>query len=102
MRWVRIRRAGIPGEDREMFERFGAAIVSAALYGGFVGPMTTEPLKSLYSKSQSRDAAAEWLTEQYDRAERRETWSITMEAAITVFVGVELIFSILAFMSHKW
>jgi hypothetical protein len=26
---------------------------------------------------------------------------LTMEVAITVFVGVELIFSILAFVSHK-
>jgi hypothetical protein len=50
---------------------------------------------------RNRDTAAEWLTEQYDRAERRETWSITMEAAITVFVAFELMFSILAFVSHK-
>jgi hypothetical protein len=54
-----------------MFERFGAAVVSAALYGGFVGPTTTEPLKSLDSKPQCREAAEEWLTGQYDRAGKR-------------------------------
>jgi hypothetical protein len=37
----------------------------------------------------------------WDRAERKETWSITMEAAITLFVAVELVFSILNFLSHK-
>jgi hypothetical protein len=84
-----------------MFERFGAAIVTAALYGGFPGPVTTEPLKTLYNRPGCREAAAEWLTEQYDRAERRETWSITMEAAITVFVGVELIISVFGFVSRK-
>ncbi len=63
--------------------------------------MTTEPLKTLYENAQYRMAAAEWLTEQYDRAERRETWSITMEAAITVFVLVELIFSLLNYAFHR-
>jgi len=32
-----------------------------------------------------------WLTEQYQRAETWETWSLTMEVAITVFVLVEVI-----------
>jgi hypothetical protein len=38
-----------------------------------------------------------WLTEQYDRAERKETWSLTMEAAITIFVGIEVLPSIIRF-----
>jgi len=32
-----------------------------------------------------------WLTEQYDRAERKETWNLTMEAAITLLVGIEVV-----------
>lgn len=36
-----------------------------------------------------------WLTEQYDRAERKETWSITMEAAIVVLIVVEIVLSII-------
>jgi len=84
-----------------MFERFGASVITAALHSGFSGPTTTEPLKTLYEQSPYRIAAAAWLTEQYDRAERRETWSITMEASITVFVAFELVMSILNFMSHK-
>jgi hypothetical protein len=35
-----------------------------------------------------------WLTEQYDRAERKESWSITMEVAITTFVAAELLISL--------
>jgi hypothetical protein len=38
-----------------------------------------------------------WLKEQADKAERRETWLIIMEIAITVFVGLELIFSAINF-----
>lgn len=102
MIWFRIRKAGIPRDHRQMFERFGATIITTALYGGFPGPAdTAEPLNTLYNKPYFRASAAEWLTEQYDRAERKETWSITMEAAITVLVAVELVFSILNFLFHK-
>jgi len=38
-----------------------------------------------------------WLREQYDRAEKKETWLITMEIAITLFVFFELIVSVLDF-----
>lgn len=38
-----------------------------------------------------------WLTEQYDRAERKETWSLTMDAAITAFVAIEVVPSIVRF-----
>ena len=38
-----------------------------------------------------------WLKEQYDREERKETWLITMEVAITIFVAVEVLISILDF-----
>gem|GEM_PF-2045161 len=37
-----------------------------------------------------RDSLLAWLTEQYDREERKETWHITMEAAIALFVGIEV------------
>jgi hypothetical protein len=37
-----------------------------------------------------RDSLLAWLTEQHDREERKETWHITMEAAIALFVGIEV------------
>jgi hypothetical protein len=101
MKW-RIRKASIPEREREMFERFGPAVVAAVLYDGGSGRRTlTEPQQTvLHGDLLSREHAAEWLTEQYHRAERRETWSITMEAAITVLVAAELVFSTLNFF-HK-
>jgi len=39
-----------------------------------------------------------WLTEQYDRKERKATWSLTMEAAITIFVAFELVLSVVKFL----
>jgi hypothetical protein len=101
MRWFALRKADIPKTEREMLERFGPATVAAIVYGGFPGPPNIEPQKSLYEDSTKRQHASEWLTEEYDRAERSETWSMTMEAAITLFVGVELVFSIVNFLFHK-
>jgi|ERR1017187_3496542 hypothetical protein len=95
MRWVRIRKAkSVPKGDREIFERVGASIIGIILYGDFSGQQMTEVQKT-------RKHAEAWLTEQYDCAERKETWSITMEAAITLFVAVELVFSILNFVCRK-
>jgi len=41
-----------------------------------------------------RDPLLSWLTEQHDLAERKETWGLTMEAAVTIFVLAELCFSV--------
>jgi hypothetical protein len=101
MIWFRIRKALLPNNERSLLERFSPTVISAILYGGYSGPVTTEPMRSLYENSEFRTHAAEWLTEQYDREERKETWSITMEVAITLLVAVELLFSVLNFVSHK-
>jgi len=102
MRWFRTRRATlIPESERDLFERFGASVVSIILFSGFSGPQTTEPQKTLYENPETRRDAEMWLTEQYDCADRKETWSITMEAAITLLIAVELLFSILNFVFHK-
>lgn len=87
MRWFGIRRAEISPDLREAFERYGVNGMQVALStsGWFHHGRKVTP---------ARDHCLEllpWLTEQYDRAERRETWLITMEASITVFVLAELI-----------
>jgi hypothetical protein len=84
-----------------MFERFGPSVISIILFSGFSGPQETEPQKLLYGSSPTRKHAEAWLTEEYDRAERRESWLITMEIAITLLVAAELVFSVLDFMSRK-
>ena len=100
MRWFRIRKASVPKEARDLFERCGSSVIGAVLAGGST-PLLGALQKSLYEKSDMRQQALDWLTEQYDRAERKETWSLTMEAAITVFVAVEVVLSILNFLSDR-
>jgi len=95
MRWFCIRKANIPEQERNTFERFGVPVVGSALASSF---HTAAPeLHPVYDNPETRNHAADWLTEQYDRAERKESWSITMEVAITLFVAVELFLSILNF-----
>jgi hypothetical protein len=104
MSWIRIRKASIPPLERQTFERFGSPIVAGILYGGSGGEerRLTEPQQTvLFGEFQSREHAAEWLTEQYDRAERKETWLITMEVFITLFVFADLLISLWRFFSCK-
>ena len=99
MRWFKIRKADIPSDERELFERFGVNVIGATMASGFHGPALE--LHPIYDDSRVRKRAADWLTEQYDRAERKETWSITMEAAITVFVIAETVLSALGFLRER-
>jgi hypothetical protein len=90
MRWFRIRKAKIDPELRNTFERYGvvsAQVVMATTNyflhkGGSLGA------------NEVGNSLLPWLTEQYDRAERKETWSLAMEVTITVFVVAELLFAI--------
>lgn len=91
MRWFRIRTAKIDPQLRESFERYGPGGMLMAL-----GDMNNFLHQSQLTKANTvLVPLLKWLTEQYDRAERKETWNITMEAAITVFVLAELILSLL-------
>jgi hypothetical protein len=93
MRWFCIRKATIDPELRETFERYGKGsmqvILSTTNYFRHKGNSTM--VESVL------DSLLPWLTEQDDRAERKETWSITMEVAITILVAAELALSIIMF-----
>jgi hypothetical protein len=96
MRWIRIRAANIDPQLRESFERYGTGGMIMAL-----GDMNSFLHQGRLTKATTVLAPLlNWLTEQYDRAERKETWNITMEAAITVFVAAELILSLLDRICH--
>src|SRR2546425_1897337 len=78
MRWIRIRKPAIDPELRKTFERYGTATMQMIL-------ATTNYFQHLDKQLMAqnvRDDLLPWLTEQYDRAERKETWSLTMDAAI--------------------
>jgi hypothetical protein len=90
MRWFRIRKAEIDPELRETFEQHGVATMQAILatanyfYHNGNALMAQNVLPDLLP----------WLTEQYDRAERKVTWSLAMEAAITIFVVAEVVLAV--------
>ena len=87
MRWFWIRPAKIDPQLRKTFERYGTVGMQIAL-----GDMNNfvhqgQPMKA----SQVLDSVLDWLTEQYDKTERKDTWLLAMEIAITIFVLGELI-----------
>ena len=87
MRWFKLRKAYIEPELRNTFERYGAGSMQMIL-------ATTNYFRHMGSNVTAEAVIGDllpWLTEQNDRAERRETWSLTMEAAITVLVATELV-----------
>jgi hypothetical protein len=85
MHRFRVRKADINPELRSTFERYGLGTMQNLLAraGQF------RHLESLTNVSMVENDLLAWLTEQYDRAERKETWSLAMEAAITIFVIAE-------------
>jgi hypothetical protein len=92
MRWFRIRKAQVSPEFRQYFEERGVETMRA--YVAVPHYSITEPDGTVVTERQIRPQLTPWLTEQYDRAERKETWSITMEFMITIFVGFDLVLSI--------
>jgi hypothetical protein len=94
MRWFRIRKAKIDPSLRETFEQHGVGTMQSNLAAGHY---IVHKEKTININDLTPDLLS-WLTEQYDRAERKETWSLTMEVSITVFVFAELMLSIIGYM----
>lgn len=88
MRWFRIRKAEVDPELRGTFERYG--VVGMQLVMGNHHTFMHKGTWHAAADEPTSTPLLNWLTEQYDRAQRWETWSLTMEVAITIFVGVEL------------
>jgi len=92
MRWFQIRKATIPPELRQTFEQHGIGTMQNLLATPDRPFVYRGQISSVY---QVREDLLRWLTEQYDRAERKETWTLTMEAAIIVLIVVEIILGIM-------
>jgi hypothetical protein len=97
--WFKIRKASIDAKLRLSFERYGVAAIQQFLVGTGAGDVRFEG-KSIWG-ADLQPPMLEWLTEQYDRAERKETWTITMEVTICALVAAELIFSVMEFVGKK-
>ena len=93
----RLRKASIDPELRLTLERLGQGCMQQVLASTnqFRHNGQDIPVRDRY------DEVASWLTEEHDRVERKETWSLAMEMAITVFVALELIFAVLDFFGLK-
>jgi FMN phosphatase YigB (HAD superfamily) len=97
MRWFQIREAKIDLKLRETLEQYGAPVMQQILS---VGSNFRHDGKALWVEAV-RDDVLKWLTEQYDRQERKETWQITMEAAVTIFVLAELVTSLISLWQRR-
>lgn len=89
VRWFRIRKADIELRHRQRFEELGVEIVRA-YFTQDIGVVVCEDEKGRWTVGNLREFMKPWLREQYDIQERRESWNLTMEVAITLFVAVEL------------
>jgi hypothetical protein len=103
MRWFRIRKANIDPELRDTFERYGTVAMQIILATGATfrhkGVVVTPDSAELPDPSHwILPSLLPWLTEQFDKAERRETWNLTMEAAITVFFLIEILPTLFGFL----
>jgi hypothetical protein len=96
MRWFTIRKADIDLELRITLEQYGVPVMQQVLSvgGNFRHKGLTTWVEAV------RDSVLAWLTERNDHEERKETWQITMEAAVTVLVAAELTMSILSFFAR--
>lgn len=101
MRWIPPKKAAIKDEFRKAFAQHGTLTMQMFLSTTNYFHYRDKDGKD--QKAMAQDVLSDllpWLTEQYERAEVKETWSLTMEAAITVFVAIEVVPLIVRF--FKW
>ena len=96
MRWFRVRKASIKSRYRQHFEELGVEIVRA-YFTQPIGVVVWEDDGGRWTVQALREPMQSWLREQYDCAERKDTWLLTMEIAITILVAAELLMSVLDF-----
>jgi hypothetical protein len=82
MRWQKVRKANIPEDDRDMFERYGEFVIGLVLAGG-LNPRVDE-LKKI--DGEKINHARDWLTERGDLEKLRELRQEMVDWAILIFV----------------
>jgi hypothetical protein len=90
--WTKVKKATIPNDQRETFERYGENVIGMVLANG-LNPTTGE-LYLIYSNPLKQRNARDWLTERSTWHERREDRLETLEWAILIFVFGELLFDL--------
>ena len=90
MRLLSIRKAQIDKELRTTFEQYGVATMQMLLALGDYFRHKGEVLEV----RDAEEPLLPWLQSNTDRSERKEHWTLLMEAAITLFVAAELLISL--------
>jgi hypothetical protein len=90
VRWIRIREAKLDQFYRQLFEELGVEIVRAYFTQDIGVVVYKNDAGERWTVANLREHMKPWLREQYDIQERRESWNLTMEVAITLFVALEL------------
>jgi hypothetical protein len=92
MRWFSVTTAKISPETRETLEQYGPDTLRTLL---LIRTFVLEtPKGRRFTVDDIRGELLLWLKEQLDREERRETWLMTMEFSVTLFVLFELLISV--------
>jgi len=91
MRWGFIERAKIDADLRKTFERYGVETMQAILAsnGTFRGING-----NLLKVSIHEQELLQWLSEQYARKDRKETWSTTIEVGVVALITLEIVLSL--------
>jgi hypothetical protein len=90
--WIYVPPAEINEELRHTFEQYGTFGLQVLL-----GTNTAlfQHEKRICLVQPYKQEMFDWLTEQSDRAKRKEHWSMAMEFLVTIFVAGELLFVVL-------
>src|SRR6266446_9941300 len=99
MRWWRtVRKAQISKEDRDLFERYGEAVIGSVLAGG---TCPSAPELQIFvpgniclpSNPGKCTEARDWLTECRDAHERHEQRLETIEIGVVALISLEIALS---------
>jgi hypothetical protein len=88
MRWP-IRKAKIPNELRDIFDRYGETVVATVVAGGFIPD--APDLRAVFHNAANNAHARDWLTERGNISEWRTTRDFLLEIVIIVLIGVEIV-----------
>jgi hypothetical protein len=102
MRLFKIRKASIREDERSTLEFYGVAVIQLifALKYPALQDTSTSVVNGVHFTIEPYSMKL-WLTERHDYQERQETWSFLMEVAITMFVILEVVLSIIGLFHQK-
>jgi hypothetical protein len=97
---LEVRRANLDDDLRDLFEQYGEQVVAMALaLGSNQGTgLRTHPVAPTHAMNvvhANQDAAAKWLMERRDLAERRETTAMITNVALLVFIAWTILLGVI-------